>query len=106
MLVSYRAIAGDWEPTITQYLLNAYCSPLYLYASNYRPLCSVSPNDQKLVRRWLNAGEYNLLELYRTSTQQPTNTRRDPNAGLLLGQRRRRWNTIHPALAKHIVFAR
>ena len=31
--------------------------------------------------------------------------RRGPNAVLLLGQRRRRWATIKPALSEHVVFA-
>ena len=35
----------------------------------------------------------------------PANTRHSPNAGLLLGQRRRRWANIKPALDKLLAFA-
>ena len=35
----------------------------------------------------------------------PTNSRRRPNAGLMLGQRRRRWANIILALGRHFVFA-
>ena len=35
----------------------------------------------------------------------PVNTRRLPNAGLMLGQRRRRWANIKAALGERLVFA-
>ena len=35
----------------------------------------------------------------------PTNTRRWPNGGLMLGQRRRRWANISPTLGQRFVFA-
>ena len=35
----------------------------------------------------------------------PANTRRGPNAGLMLGQRRRRWANINPALGPRLVLA-
>ena len=35
----------------------------------------------------------------------PANTRRWPNVGLMLGQRRRRWANISPTLGQCIVFA-
>ena len=35
----------------------------------------------------------------------PAKTKRWPNAGLMLGQRRRRWPIIDPALGQLIVFA-
>ena len=34
-----------------------------------------------------------------------TQNRRSPNAGLMMGQRRRRWANINPALGKRLVFA-
>ena len=36
--------------------------------------------------------------------QNPANTRHWPNVGLMLGQRRRRWNNISPTLSQHLVF--
>ena len=36
----------------------------------------------------------------------PANTRHPPNAGPMLGQRRRRWTNIGPALGGCLVFAR
>ena len=35
----------------------------------------------------------------------PANTRRWPNVGLMLGQRRRRWANVSPTLGQHLVFA-
>ena len=35
----------------------------------------------------------------------PANTRRLTNAGLMLGQRRRRWTNIKPTLGKRLVLA-
>ena len=35
----------------------------------------------------------------------PANTRRWPNVGLTLGQRRRRWADVSPTLGQRLVFA-
>ena len=43
-----------------------------------------------------------IIDLNRDS---PENTRRWPNAGLMLAQRRRRWANISPTLGQRLVFA-
>ena len=35
----------------------------------------------------------------------PTNTRRSPNVGTMLDQRRRRWSNIVPTLGERLLFA-
>ena len=39
------------------------------------------------------------------SNANPANTRRWPNVGLLLGQRRRRWPNSKPTLGQRLIFA-
>ena len=48
------------------------------------------------------------LNIHLTNNQvrlSPTNTRRWPKVGLLLGQRRRRWANIPPTLGQRLMFA-
>ena len=53
-----------------------------------------------LVQRQVNA-----VLLLALSEDNPVNTRRSPNAGSMLGQRRRRWANIEPALGECLVIA-
>ena len=55
-------------------------------------------NHKALVGNWANAG-------LMSPRIKPLNTRRWPNAGLMLGQRRRRWANINSALGQRLVFA-
>ena len=46
-----------------------------------------------------------VINIHEISGDYPANTRRLSNVGLMLGQRRRRWPNVKPALDKRFVFA-
>ena len=57
--------------------------------------------QELLTRWWVSRALYSLL----TQALISPDTRRWPNAGLMLGQRRRRWANINTVLAQRLVFA-
>ena len=61
-------------------------------------LASTSDASSTFNRHWVGVGLHCL-------TRSPANTRRLTSAGFMLGQRRRRWSRIGPALSQCLVFA-
>ena len=58
-----------------------------------------------LMSLWLHYLSANMSQIAVVMPRPPANTIRSSNAGLMLGQRRRRWPNINPALGERIVFA-
>ena len=61
--------------------------------------CFMARNTRLQLQKDINNHTLWIMSLF------PENTRRSPNAGSMLGQRRRRWPSIEPAFRERLVFA-
>ena len=57
-----------------------------------------------LYKSEINFVAYILYRAYTSKTTFPANTKRSPNAGLMLAHYLRRWTNISPALGQRLVF--
>ena len=83
MLVQCSTAVYDVGPTLNQHWANVSCL-----------LCSVLWNEVS-VWGWPTCKHTTVIM---------TNTRSSPSAGLMLGQRRRRWSNLNPALGERLLF--
>ena len=84
-----------WPPSLPQWRL--YKMPAWCRDDSYASL----PRQTQHYKRHLT-GHNSSSRKWRHILRLSTNTWYWPNAGLMLGQRRRRWPNIDPALGQHI----
>ena len=101
-VLGYRVIT-DGRPTLTHLLFKASCwyysqHEVGLLTTVEWILTSTGDAGPTFNRHWVGVGLH-------CHTRSPVNTRLWTSAGFMLGQRRRRWARIEPALGQRLVFA-